>query len=160
MTAIVLSQFAKRVQDTINGDCAGDLVVNPFYVDLLTTDLLAGNVIDLGILPAGHTINGAKLIADDLDTGTTLTLDVGLMSGTPGTADNTRTVGQELFIASTAAQTGGVVDAAVTKTALTIMAQPYDRSIGVKVVAAPTGATAGRLRLLVTMYATNSGVQY
>lgn len=158
--SIILSDFAVRKQDTVNGDCAGDLVVNQFYVDLKAADLALNNVIDLGILPAGHTVHGAQLIPDDLDTGTTITLDVGIMSGVPGTSDASRTVGQELFAASTAAQTGAVVSTATTKSALTIVAQPFDRSIGVKVAAAPTGATAGRVRLTVSMFAVNSGAVY
>lgn len=158
--SIILSQFATRVLTTTNGDCAGDLVVNQFYVDLKAADLVANNVIDLGILPAGHTIHGAQLVPDDLDTGTTITLDVGIMSGVTGTPDASRTVGQELFVASTAAQTGSVATTAATKSAFTLMAKPYDRSIGVKIVAAPTGATAGRLRLTVTMFPTDSNVQY
>jgi hypothetical protein len=158
--AIILSQFATRQQRVIAGDCAGDLVVNRFFVDLKAADLVANNVIDLGVLPAGHTIHGAQLIADDLDTGTAITLDVGLMSGTVGTNDAARTVGQELFVASTAAQTGAVASTSTTKTALTITPVGNDRSIGVKIVAAPTGATAGRLRLTVSMHPANSGEVY
>lgn len=161
MTAIILSQFAKRVLDTVNGDCAGDLVVNDFYVDLAAGDLVAGNVIDFGILPAGHSISNVQLIPDDLDTnGTpTLALDIGLMSGTPGANDATRTVGQELFAGSTAAQTGSVVTPTL-KSAYTVQAQNYDRSIGVKIATGPATAAAGRLRARVTMYAANSGVQF
>lgn len=158
--ATILSDFAKRVRNTVNGDCAGDMIVNRFYIDLGVNDLALNNLIDLGVLPAGHTIVGAKLLPDDLDTGTTLTLNVGLMSGTPGDAVSVRTVGTELFAASTAAQTGSGADVAVTKTALTIPAAPLDRSIGVQIAAAPTGATAGRLRLLVEMAAVHSGVVF
>ena len=158
--ATILSDYTKRVRMTVTSDGAGDLVVNPFFVDLKAADLVANNVIDIGILPAGHTINGAILICDDLDTGTAITLDAGLMSGTIGDAISARTVGQELFVASTAAQTGAAVSASTTKTAHTIPAAAFDRSIGVKIVAAPTGAVAGRLRLSVSMYATDSGFQY
>jgi hypothetical protein len=119
--AIILSQFATRQQRVIAGDCAGDLVVNRFFVDLKAADLVANNVIDLGVLPAGHTIHGAQL-----------------------------------FAASTAAQTGAVASTSTTKTALTITPVGNDRSIGVKIVAAPTGATAGRLRLTVSMHPANS----
>lgn len=158
--AIILSQYATRVIDTVCGDCAGDQVVNTFFVDLKAADLVLNNVIDLGILPAGHAIYNATLIPDDLDTGTTLTLDVGLMSGVVGANDATRTVGQELFVGSTAAQTGATVSASTTKSAHTIVAVGFDRSIGVKIAAAPTGATAGRLRLSLSMFPTNSGFVY
>lgn len=158
--ATIVSDFSKRYRNTIAGACAGSLVVNPFFVDLKTADLVANNVIDLGILPAGHTIHGAVLAPDDLDTGATLTLDVGIMSGVIGDAVNARTVGTELYAASTAAQTGVPVTASTTKSAHTIPAAAFDRSIGVKIVGAPTGATAGRLRLVVSMYATDSGFQF
>jgi hypothetical protein len=157
--ATMLSDFAKRVRNTVNGDCAGDVVVNRFYVDLAAADLVLNNVIDLGILPAGHTVTDAILIPDDLDTGTGITLDVGIMSGTPGDGVSARTVGQELFTASTAAQTGAVTNLS-QKTGFTIAASAADRSIGVKIAVAPTGATAGRLRLLVSMAPVHSGAQF
>lgn len=157
--ATILSDFAKRVRNTVNGDCAGDLVVNQFFIDLQPADLALNNIIDLGILPAGHTVTGGFLIPDDIDTGTTLTLNVGIMSGTPGDAVSARTVGIELFSASTAAQTG--VPAQInSKTALTIPAVAYDRSIGVQIAAAPTGANAGRIRLNVAMAPVGSGFQF
>ena len=160
--ATLVSDFSKRYRNTVTADCAGDLVVNPVFIDLKAADLVAGNLIDIGILPAGHTIHGAVLVPDDLDSnGTpTITLDVGIMSGTVGDSVNARTVGQELFVASTAAQTGTPASAATTKTAHTIAAVPYDRSIGVKIVNAPATAAAGRLRLSVSMYATDSNFQF
>jgi hypothetical protein len=155
--ATILSDFAKRVRNTINGDCHGDVVVNRFFVDLLVADLVANNVIDLGILPAGHTITDAVLLPDDLDTnGTpTITLDVGIMSGTPGDGVSARTVGAEMFSASTAAQTGAVA-AMTLKTGFTLTASAADRSIGAKIVTGPATAAAGRLRLLVSMAPVNS----
>lgn len=158
--AIILSQFATRQQRIATSDSAGNLVVNPFFVDLKAGDLLAGNTIDLGVLPAGHTVHSAILIPDDLDTGTTITIDVGLMSGVVGENNAARTVGTELFAASTAAQTGTPVSAATTKSAHTIVPVGFDRSIGAKIVTAPTGATAGRLRLSLSTYAANSGMTY
>jgi hypothetical protein len=159
--ATILSDFAKRVRNTVNGDCAGDVVANRFYVDLATTDLVLNNVIDIGILPAGHTVTDCVLIADDLDTnGTpTITLDVGIMTGTPGDGVTVRTVGQELFTAATAAQTGAIVNL-TQKTGFTIAATAADRSIGVKIAAAPATAAAGRIRLLVEMAAVHSTVVF
>lgn len=157
----ILSPFATRVSNTINADCAGDVVVNQFYVDLKAADLVANNIIDLGILPAGHTITQATLVPDDLDAGGSpaITLDVGLLSGTIGDAVSARTCGTELFSASTAAQTGTPASA-TGKSAYTIAASGADRSIGVKIVAAPATASAGRLRLQVSMAAVNSGFQF
>ena len=154
--ATILSPFARGVANVAYASEAGCIAVNDFYVDLVTGDLLANNIIDLGILPAGHTITDAILMAGDLDTGTAMTMDIGIMSGNVGDSTSVRTVGTELFAASTAAQTGAIVRP-TTRSALTIVASPADRSIGVKIVAAPTGATAGRIVLRVLSHAVNSG---
>lgn len=159
--ATILSDFAKRVRNTVNGDCAGDLVVNQFFIDLQAADLALNNVIDLGVLPAGHTVINANLVPDDLDTNgaPAITLDVGIMTGVVGDAVNARTVGTELFSQSTAAQ-AGTPTVASAKSAFTIPATPYDRSIGVAIHAAPATAAAGRIRLNVTMAPVNSGFAF
>lgn len=160
--ATILSNFVTRKANTVSADCAGDVVANQFYVDLKAADLVAGNLIDLGILPAGHTVINAVLVPEDLDTNAapTITLDVGIMSGVPGDGVSVRTVGTELFAASTAAQTG--TPAAISqKSAYTIAAADFHRSIGAKIVAGPaTAAATGRLRLLVTSAPVNSGFQF
>lgn len=148
----ILSKFATRELNVNASDRRGQPVVNRFFVDLKAADLVANNVVDLGILPAGHAITEAILIADDLDTnGTpTITVDVGIMSGTIGDAVNARTVGTELFSASNVAQAGTVSTAVTTKTVYTLAATGVDRSIGAKFVAGAATGAAGRLRLLVT----------
>lgn len=148
----IVSRFAKGELNTNHSDRRGQPVVNRFFVDLKAADLVANNIIDLGILPAGHTITEAVLVADDLDTNgaPTLTLDVGILSGTIGDAVSVRTCGTELFSASTVAQTGAVATTATTKTAYTIQASGDNRSIGAKVVTGAATGAAGRLRLLVT----------
>jgi hypothetical protein len=155
------SQFVTRQQPVIVADCAGDLIVNQFFIDLKAADLVAGNLIDIGILPAGHAFLNAHLVPDDLDTNAapTITLDVGIMSGIPGDTTGVRTVGQELFVASNAAQTGAPI-ASGLKSMYTLPAVAYDRSIGVKIVAGPATAAAGRIRLIATLFATNSGFQF
>ncbi len=157
----ILSPFAKFEQPVNASDRRGQPVVNRFFVDLKAADLVANNIIDIGILPAGHSIVSAVLIADDLDTnGTpTLTLDVGILSGTIGDAVSARTCGTELFAASNAAQTGATVSA-TSKTAFTIVASPENRSIGARVVTGAATGAAGRLRLLVTSAPVSSGFVY
>lgn len=157
--ATILSNFAKGTMGTAVSPGAGTPVVNRFWVDLTAAQLVANDVIDLGILPAGHTITHAVLIPDDLDTGAGITLDVGLMTGTVGDGTSVRTVGTELFAATTAAQTGAATTA-TAKSAYTISAAATDRSIGVKIVAAPVGGVAGRLRLQVSAVPVNSGSQF
>lgn len=157
----ILSRFATREANTNVANRKGDVSANQFYVDLKAADLVANNIIDLGVLPAGQTIVDAVLIADDLDTnGTpTITLDVGILSGTVGDAVSVRTCGTELFAASNAAQTGATVRVSA-KSAFTIPAAGHNRSIGAKVVAGAATGAAGRLRLLVTSTPVDSGFQF
>jgi hypothetical protein len=112
-------------------------------------------------LPAYHTISDAILICDDLDSAGSpaITLDVGLLTGTVGDATNSRTCGAEIFSASTAAQTGAVARPTL-KTAFNILPTGADRSIGLKIAAAPATAVAGRVRLRVFMHQSDSTVQF
>lgn len=103
--------------------------------------------LELCVLPANCTLFDAILDSDDLDSATTITLDGGLMSGEVGAVDIARTVGTELFSASTVAQAGGVVRPTLS-TAFRIAPVPYDRSIGLLVKAAPTGQ-AGSVHLII-----------
>ena len=88
-----------------------------------------------------------------------ITLDVGLLTGTVGDATNSRTCGAEIFSASTAAQTGAVVRPTL-KTAFNILPTGSDRSIGLKIAAAPATAVAGHVRLRVLMHQSDSTVQF
>lgn len=148
MANIILSPFASGQRAVVNGDCAGDIVVNNYFVDVTAAQIVAGDIVDIGPLPAGHTVVGAILAPDDLDTnGTpTIALDVGLMSGTPGSTDTSRTCGAEIFSASQAARTG-TTDRPTLTSAFRIQSVEYDRSIGVKFNTAAATAAAGRIRL-------------
>lgn len=118
---------------------------------VVTAGLAAADIIDMGILPAGYVPVGVKLIAEDLDSNgvPTITLDVGIMSGMPGSLDIARTCGNEAIAASTVGQAGGVVFEA--KAAILMLAPAdVDRSFGVKVVAgAATLVVGAKLRLYV-----------
>lgn len=157
--ATILSRFAKRQLPSISAAGAGTVIVNDYFIDLATTDLLAANIVDIGDLPAYHTVSDAVLIADDLDTGAAITLDVGIMSGTPGDAVSVRTSGAEIFSASTIAQAGGAVRASLAS-AFKIQSSGANRSIGVKVLAAPAGAVAGRVRLRVFMHVSDQTLAF
>lgn len=111
--------------------------------------LTANDVIEMAILPAGYVPLDAKLVCEDLDTGTTLTLDVGVVSGTAGVADNTRTCGNEAVAASTVGQTGGVV--VDNKAAFSLLAvSESDRGIGIKLAASAAVLVVGaKIRLTV-----------
>jgi hypothetical protein len=92
--------------------------------------LAAGDIIELAVLPAFHTVVDATLIVDEAGTAT---YDVGLMSSIPGDTTQSRTCGAELF--------SGAADASTSRMSLPggFRIAPNvanDRSIGVKVVGA------------------------
>ena len=136
-------------------DCAGDVVVNRYEIDLaalpLTGKTLALNdVIDVGIIPATAQVVDVVIDADDLDTNASpaLAFDVGVLSGAPGTT-GTRTCGNESFAATNVAQAGGV--ARMTKAAgFRVARAKTDTSLGVKITtAAGTQATSGKVGISV-----------
>jgi hypothetical protein len=98
------------------------------------TDVAAGDVIELGVLPADHRLVTMQLIPEGDFGGATA--DVGLMSGEVGSTDPARTVGNEFFEAQalTAFSSLSKGDG--------LLIEPTDapRSIGVKLSAAVTGA--------------------
>jgi hypothetical protein len=152
-----LNQLAVAVSDGAN-----DVVVNDYFYDLPAAQSVLNDIIEIGILPAYHTVSDVVLVTDDLDTnGTpTISLDVGLMSGSVGSTDPARTCGNELFAADTTARTGGTARASKSS-AFTILATEQDRSIGVKIAAAAaTAAATGRVRLRVWIHAADHKLQF
>lgn len=143
--AIIQSNWAKGRLQTPVPARSGEVFCEVFEVNLVAP-LAANDIIELGVLPAYAVPVDCYIDADDLDTGATLTLDVGLMSGDVGVADQARTVGQEFFTASNVAQAGGFVRGSK---GLRVAATDKDRSIGVKAVGAGAGAGTGKLRLAV-----------
>ncbi len=150
MPSIFQTNDAKGIKPApIPGDSD---VVAVRYEYSLAAALVINDRIELGVLPADHVPVDFAVDCDDLDTNATptITLDCGIMSGTPGVADVARTVGTEFLSASTVAQAGGVVRAA-TVGAFRVAPATSDRSVGVLVKAAPaTGAAAGKIGL--TLY--------
>jgi hypothetical protein len=93
-----------------------------------------GDIIELGILPAYHTVVDAILVLDEAGTAT---YDVGIMSGKVGDPSASRTSGNELFAAAADASTTRMTKSAGFR----IAPVEADRSIGVKAVGAGiTGA--------------------
>ena len=136
-------------------DCAGDVVVNRYEIDLaalpLTGKTLAQNdVIDVGIIPATAQVVDVVIDADDLDTNVSpaLAFDVGVLSGGPGTT-GTRTCGNEFFAATNVAQAGGV--SRMAKAAgFRVARANTDTSLGVKITAAAgTQASSGKIGISV-----------
>lgn len=155
------STFTKWATTSVTGECAGDVITNDYFVDVKAADIVQDDVIDLGLLPANHTVVDAVLIADDLDTGASpaITLDVGLMSGVPGDVTSSRTCGEEFFSAATTAQAGGATRMS-NRAGFLVKPSTADRSIGVKFKAGAATAAAGRIRLRVLMAPASPEVQF
>ena len=108
----------------------------------LAAALVINDTIDMVTIPAGHFVTDMALVSDDLDThvSPTITLDVGFKGVTADT----------FFAASTVAQAGGVARPTVV-TAFRDVATSANRVVQAKVKAAPaTGATTGKITLLVS----------
>lgn len=108
--------------------------------------LAAGDIIDLGDLPAGLTVLDAAIIAEDLDTNATptITLSVGALN-----AGKTDLSGTAYIDASTVGQAGGIARAT---TNAAYVAGSAARRMGIKVVAgAATGATGKKIAVLLTV---------
>jgi hypothetical protein len=148
---IYQSLWATGQRNTPYGDCAGDEVCELFTFSLTATALAVGDIIELGILPATHSVSDAILVCDDLDSNgaPTIAFDVGLMSGDVGDNVSARTCGNELFAASTIGQAGGVARTTLAS-AFEIAGTDGDRSVGVKITtaAATQGAAGQQLRLM------------
>lgn len=133
-------------------DCAGDVVVNRYEIDLGSAPLKGvtlaqDDILDIGIIPGTSQVVDVVIDSDDLDTGATpaLAFDVGVLTGTPGTTDASRTCGNQFFAASTVAQAGGVVRT-TKKEAFRVARADKDTSVGVKITAAAaTQATSGKI---------------
>ena len=68
----------------------------PVVGDYVTVaGIVLNDVIEMGILPAGYVPIDAKFLCDDVDSNGSplLTLDCGIMTGTPGDAVSVRTCG-------------------------------------------------------------------
>lgn len=128
-------------------DCAGDVASCRFWYQLSGTEA-AGDIIEIGVLPAYCTVFDAILDSDDLDSNAApaLALNAGLMSGVAGKKDATRTCGAELFSGSTVGQAGGV-ERASAKTAFRIAPIETERGIGVKIATAAATGAAGTIGL-------------
>lgn len=159
MATIRQSLFITRQLPTVSSGEAGNVISNDYFYDLPTAQNVTGDIIDIGILPAYMTVSDAVLIADDIDSGTAVVLDVGIMSGNPGDTDTGRTCGAEIFSGATTGQAGGVARPTAA-TAFKILPTEADRSIGVKIATQSGTAVAGRIRVRVFMHAADHKTQF
>lgn len=147
--AVALTGIQALRHSSVIGSEAGDVleatgtIIFASGVNLATNDL-----IELAVLPADHVPLDFVLINDDFDSATSITIKLGLMSGTVGDAGRAlATVGVEgIASGSTLLQA-----AAYTRCLLGTFSQiapisTADRSIGLGIVAGPTNpATSRRL---------------
>lgn len=145
--AIVQSQWIKGQQTTIRPQTAGDSSVTEFIYDFgKETPLAAGDILELGILPAYAIVHAATIFTEG--TFTALTADVGLMSGEVGAATNpdgtARTSGNEAFAAVDLTTFASLSK----KDMLLVAPSEKERSIGVKVSDAVAAAAGKKLHLL------------
>ena len=161
MATIRQSEFIKRTLPTRTISGAGNVFVNDYYYDLPAAQNVTGDIIDIGVLPAWHTVSDVVMIVDDIDTGGSpaVALDVGIMSGDPGSTDTSRTCGAEIFSGATTGQAGGVARPTLAA-AFKIKPTEADRSIGVKIATQSATAAAGRIRLRVFMHAADQTYQF
>lgn len=138
--AIVQSSWGAGLhQAPVSGE-AGTVVAER-YSFTITEDMSINDIVELAVLPAYHTVVDAILVSPAL---TTTTLDVGVMSGAVGSADQARTSGNELFAG---AATGSVVRMSKAD-GFQIAPVEADRSIGVKVLVAGVTAAGQTIDLI------------
>lgn len=119
----------------------------------VTTALADNDIVGVGYLPAGARILDVKIVSDDLDSGTALVLDAGLVNADE---DDLATV---LISGSAIGQAGGIdlmdVTAAVA-TAIQADAPDDDQLVGIKVTTVAGTPVAGAIGLIFT-YVANCG---
>lgn len=140
--ALVQSAWALgQKQAPVSREAGG--VVCERYTFTVTSNLAAGDIIELGILPAYHTVVDAVLVVDEAGTAT---YDVGIMSGVVGDPSSSRTCGNEFFAGAADATTTRITKAA----GLRLASSDSDRSVGVKVVGAGITAANQVIDLILT----------
>lgn len=143
MAIVIQSDWALGRKQVPTSREAGGVVAQRFEATI-DADLDVGDIVELAVLPAYHTVVDAILDTEALGAG--VNVDVGVMSGAVGDPDGTRTCGDELFSAEDAS--AAAVVRASASSAFTIATAGADRSIGVKVSAAVTAGKKIALTLL------------
>ena len=149
MPTITQSNQAKGVVAVPYPDSSGD--VNAVrYSMAVPTNMIVGDILELGCIPAGCRVVDLILDCDDIDTNgaPTVAFDVGIMSGAWGDPTPTRTCGAEFFSASNVGQAGTVARPTL-KSAFQTAPVNTERSIGVKMTAAAATPAVGNIGLTV-----------
>lgn len=144
--AIKQSAWAAGRKVAAVSGCSGEVVAQKFQYTV-NENLVVGDIIEIGVLPAEHDVSDMIAIVDGMGAG--VTVDVGIMSGDYGDTDQSRTVGAEFFSAADVA-----ADATARmslKGGFRLDSGVKDRSIGVKINGAGVTA-AGQIITLEVMY--------
>lgn len=130
----------RGIRPSPNVDRAGGNAVIRTILPILAA-LLVNDQLEMLILPAGHVPVDFILDSDDLDSNGTplIAFDAGIMTGIPGDTVNARTIGTEFLSADITPRAGGVARTARVQ-ATRILPSEADRSIAIKVQAAPATA--------------------
>ncbi len=140
------SQAAKRVAATAPLDAAAAVPTFGEFTTTVAGALLLNDVIAMIPFPANTIPVMLKAQIGDIDTGATLTLDFGILTGQDGNelddAGAARLCGNEFGAALTTGQAGGAVDVAANLL-LGVVPNARDRTIGFKIAAAAAGVNAG-----------------
>jgi len=124
---------------------------------LVYTGVANGDIVEMAGIPAGCIPTGVKLVTEDCDSATGMTIDCGLLTGNFGDSVNARTMGNEFFAASTVAQAGGIQSENKFQ-GMIVSPQTGDVGVGIKFVAIGTPIVGARLRLIVTVIAAPASV--
>jgi hypothetical protein len=149
--AIKRSDYALGTKDTPYPEIAGAATVHRFAM-AVAANIVAGDILELAIIPAGTRPIDLVIDVDSLDAGAGLVFDVGIMSGEVGDPDAARTCGAEFFAASTLGQDGGVARPSLAS-AYRVSKANVARSIGIKVTTAAATAQAGSIGITLTVAA-------
>lgn len=101
MATLLSKQITNKVPVPSANGATGIIFLLGDYT--LTGSEASGDELEMVVLPAGYV--PIDIIVDTQDLGTTVTADVGIMSGTPGTT-STRTCGAEFMAAKALGTTG------------------------------------------------------
>jgi len=148
MPDLIQSKYAKGLMIQPYPRGAGEIVTVRATIEATTANLAAGNIFEMMALPDNCRPVDMIFIADDLDSGTpAIDFDIGIMSGTFGDDDNTRTCGAEFFDGDTTGQAAGSSRMSLV-TGFELAPAATTRGIGIKVVTAPATAVAGTITLI------------
>lgn len=144
--AIVQSDFGKGSRIASEPRAAGTVHSQRFVFDFTGQSLAAGDILELGVLPAYCRIVDATLITEGTAFAAATTADIGFMSGTFGDAtDATRTSGNEVFAAADATLR---LQRMAKPDAVLVEPVDYARGIGVKFSAAVAAAATKKVSLI------------